>query len=78
MEVHLVVRGAEPVAVGGLVAVHGGEPGDLINQFFPEGIIFHRYEDKKTEVIAHLQHVGKPRPDLQQQDLEHEPDVSVR
>jgi signal transduction histidine kinase len=39
-------------------AVHGGRPGQLIEQFFPEGIVYNRnYQDKAIEVIAHLQPV---------------------
>lgn len=36
---------------------HGGNPGDLITQFFPEGVIYHRYQEKSVEVLAHLQPV---------------------
>lgn len=39
----------------GSFSVHTGNPGDLINQFFPEGIVYSKREDKQTEVIAHLQ-----------------------
>jgi len=38
-------------------ARHGGNPGDLITQFYPEGVIYHRYQDKAVEVLAHLQPV---------------------
>ncbi len=38
-------------------SIHTGSPGDLINQFFPEGVIYNRKEAKSTEVIAHLQPV---------------------
>lgn len=34
-----------------------GGPNDLINQFFPEGIVYHRSENKATEVLMHLQPV---------------------
>ncbi len=31
-----------------------GNPGDLINQFYPEGVVYHRYQDKQVDVLAHL------------------------
>jgi signal transduction histidine kinase len=30
-------------------------PEDLINQFYPEGIIYHRYSNKQVDVMMHLQ-----------------------
>lgn len=33
---------------------HGGAPGDLIAQFYPEGVIHHQYEQKTVDVLAHL------------------------
>lgn len=42
---------------GQAFARHGGNPGELINQFYPEGIIYHRTKEKVTEVLAHLQPV---------------------
>lgn len=33
---------------------HGGNPGDLIAEFYPEGVVFHRAQDKAVEVISHL------------------------
>ncbi|MFN8655486.1 MAG: PAS domain-containing sensor histidine kinase [Candidatus Obscuribacterales bacterium] len=33
---------------------HGGAPGDLIQQFYPEGVVHHTYEQKKVDVLAHL------------------------
>jgi signal transduction histidine kinase len=36
---------------------HGGNPADLITQFYPEGVVYHRYQDKVVEVLAHLQPV---------------------
>ncbi len=35
-------------------ARHSGDPGDLINQFYPEGVIYHRMQDKSVKVLAHL------------------------
>lgn len=32
-----------------------GGPNDLINQFFPEGVVYHRFENKHTDVLMHLQ-----------------------
>ncbi len=34
---------------------HGGDPMALINQFYPEGVVFHRGGDKQVQVLAHLQ-----------------------
>lgn len=42
---------------GKAFARHGGTPGELINQFYPEGVIYHRHQNKAVEVIAHLQPV---------------------
>ncbi|MBI2811120.1 MAG: PAS domain-containing protein [Candidatus Melainabacteria bacterium] len=42
---------------GKAFARHGGNPGELINQFYPEGVIYHRHQNKAVEVIAHLQPV---------------------
>lgn len=36
---------------------HGGKPGDLIAQFYPEGTIYNVRQDKFVEVLAHLQPV---------------------
>lgn len=30
-------------------------PEDLINQFYPEGVIYHRYSNKQVDVMMHLQ-----------------------
>ncbi len=32
-------------------------PGDLINQFFPEGVVYHRSENKHVDCLMHLQPV---------------------
>ncbi|MGD9681332.1 MAG: ATP-binding protein [Candidatus Obscuribacterales bacterium] len=40
---------------GQAFARHGGDPNAVINRFHPEGIIFHAREEKKVEVLAHLQ-----------------------
>lgn len=42
-------------AHGEVFATHGGDPNALINQFYPEGVVFHRWENKQVEVLAHLQ-----------------------
>lgn len=42
---------------GKAFARHGGNPNELVNQFYPEGVIYHRYQKKVVEVIAHLQPV---------------------
>ncbi len=42
----------------GVTFAHPGSgPGDLINQFFPEGTVFHRYQEKSVDVLMHLQPV---------------------
>ncbi|HEY9786744.1 MAG TPA: ATP-binding protein [Candidatus Obscuribacterales bacterium] len=54
----LVKRPGTPrneVIQGEVFATHGGDPLALINQFYPEGIVYHRWEDKSVEVMAHLQ-----------------------
>lgn len=54
----LVKRPGEPRnsdGHGSAFATHGGNPQELINQFYPEGVVYHRYENKSIEVIAHLQ-----------------------
>lgn len=38
-------------------AKHGDNPADLINLFYPEGFVYHRNQQKATEVLAHLQPV---------------------
>jgi signal transduction histidine kinase len=52
----LVKRPGEPRGDGAAQAFsrHSGNPGDLINQFYPEGIVYHRYQEKSVEVLAHL------------------------
>lgn len=42
---------------GGAFQHHSGSPGDLIGQFFPEGMVFNTRQDKQVEVLAHLQPV---------------------
>ncbi|MBI4533134.1 MAG: PAS domain-containing protein, partial [Candidatus Melainabacteria bacterium] len=46
-------------------ARHGGNPADLITQFYPEGIVYHRYQDKTVEVLAHLQPVVSDDSNIQ-------------
>lgn len=36
---------------------HSGNPAELINLFYPEGVVYHRYQDKSIEVLVHLQPV---------------------
>ncbi len=33
---------------------HSGNPADLINQFYPEAVVYHHYQEKSVEVLAHL------------------------
>lgn len=40
---------------GEVFATHGGDPNALINQFYPEGVVFHKWENRAIEVLAHLQ-----------------------
>lgn len=40
---------------GEVFATHGGDPNALINQFYPEGVVYHRWENKSVDVLAHLQ-----------------------
>jgi PAS domain S-box-containing protein len=42
---------------GHAFAQHGGDPHAVINQFYPEGIIYHNHKDTAIEVLAHLQPV---------------------
>lgn len=36
---------------------HGSNPADLINHFYPEGVIYHRYQNQAVDVLSHLQPV---------------------
>lgn len=54
----LVKRPGEPptqTGDGQAFARHGGDPNGLINQFYPEGVVYHRYENRAVEVLMHLQ-----------------------
>lgn len=56
----LIRRPGENGGIGGngqglVFQHHGGNPQDLIAQFYPEGIVFNQREGKPTEVLAHLQ-----------------------
>ena len=56
----LVKRPGEPPNAardGKAFARHSGNPNELINQFYPEGTIYHRSQEKKVDVLAHLQPV---------------------
>lgn len=46
---------AQGAGLGQAFAQHGGDPMALINQFYPEGVVYHKNGDKKIEVLAHLQ-----------------------
>lgn len=57
----LVKKPGEPQSsdsAGGAFSKHASQPQDLINEFFPEGVIYNKRTDKATEVLAHLQPVG--------------------
>lgn len=47
--------GEAPQGSGQAFAQHGGDPMALINQFYPEGVIYNKSGEKKIEVLAHLQ-----------------------
>ncbi len=56
----LVQRPGEPKKdfhQGHAFAQHGGDAHAVINQFYPEGIIYHNHKDTAIEVLAHLQPV---------------------
>jgi PAS domain S-box-containing protein len=40
---------------GQAFAQHGGDPHALVNQFYPEGVVFNIQKDTSIEVMAHLQ-----------------------
>jgi PAS domain S-box-containing protein len=44
---------------------HGGDPNALINEFYPEGIVYQKNSDKTTEVLAHLQPIGSEDSSVQ-------------
>lgn len=43
------------VRQGQAFAIHGGDPAELINQFYPEGIVYNLQKNSAVEVLAHLQ-----------------------
>lgn len=43
----------KPGSPRGSTSPHGS--GDLIDEFFPEGVIYHRFENQQVEVLIHLQ-----------------------
>ena len=43
----------------------GSGPEDLINQFYPEGIIYNRAQDKQVEVLMHLQPVVNEKGNIE-------------
>ena len=56
----LIQRPGEPpnsANEGEPFARHGGDPHALINQFYPEGVVYHRFQQRAVEVMAHLQPV---------------------
>lgn len=56
----LVKRPGEPrdsAHDGQAFARHGGDPHALINQFYPDGVVYHRHQQRAVEVMAHLQPV---------------------
>jgi signal transduction histidine kinase len=48
-------EGRSDVKQGQAFAVHGGDPAEIINQFYPEGVIYNFQRDSAVEVLAHLQ-----------------------
>jgi PAS domain S-box-containing protein len=47
--------GEPPQGSGQAFAQHGGDPMALINQFYPEGVVYNKNGEKKIDVLAHLQ-----------------------
>ena len=47
------------------IARSTGNPGDLINQFYPEGVVYHKSEDKSVEVLTHLHPVVTDNQNVQ-------------
>lgn len=50
---------------GQVFATHGGDPNALINQFYPEGVVHHRWENKHIEVMVHLQPIVTEESNIQ-------------
>jgi signal transduction histidine kinase len=44
---------------------HTGDPHQLVNQFYPEGVVYHRSQPKAVEVLAHLQPVASDDSNIQ-------------
>jgi PAS domain S-box-containing protein len=44
---------------------HTGDPHQLVNEFYPEGIVYHRSLPKTVEVLAHLQPVASDDANIQ-------------
>jgi PAS domain S-box-containing protein len=50
---------------GRVFVKHGGDPGYLVNQFYPEGVVYHRIQPKVVEVLAHLQPIAGEDSNIQ-------------
>jgi signal transduction histidine kinase len=50
---------------GQAFAIHGGNPAELINQFYPEGVIYNFQKDSAIEVLAHLQPIENDEASIQ-------------
>ncbi len=50
---------------GQAFAEHGGDPQALINQFYPEGVIYNNQKNTVIEVIAHLQPIESEDANVQ-------------
>ncbi|MBX9687836.1 MAG: PAS domain-containing protein [Candidatus Obscuribacterales bacterium] len=50
-------HGENPNTASLIFANPSSGPADLINQFYPEGVIYNRYQNKQVEVMMHLQPV---------------------
>jgi PAS domain S-box-containing protein len=44
---------------------HTGDPHQLVNEFYPEGVVYHRSQSKAVEVLAHLQPVASDDSSIQ-------------
>jgi PAS domain S-box-containing protein len=55
----------QDISQGQAFARHGGDPAALINQFYPEGIIYNRQKNSSIAVLAHLQPISSDDHSIQ-------------
>lgn len=58
-------EGRSDMKQGQAFAVHGGDPAELINQFYPEGVIYNFQRESAVEVLAHLQPIENDEASIQ-------------